>query len=168
MKLFYVNEIKNSVSGAPKYLDPTEHYDEIWDADKTAQYLGVYLNNIGQNGLKYQGDGKHTVTYSNNGKIARDIMSFEYSFKDTKVIVSTSKNSSPYDCLYSFDDEIITTYVQGVAVVFAGTVGTKAEQPANQDLLIADFEDNGVNYRVKAENISHLDFYKVVLSVITG
>ena len=34
--------------------------------------------------------------------------------------------------------------------------------------FIADFENNGVNYRVKAENISHLDFYKIVLSVITG
>ncbi len=166
--IFYFNDIKNTASAAPKYLDPAEHYEEIWDADKTARYLGLYLNSIHHNGLNYQGDGKHKVTFKNNGELVRDIMSFEYSFEDTKVIVSTSKIGYPYDCIYGFDDEKITTYVQSVPVIFAGTVGTTAKHQVNKDFLVADFERNGVNYRVKAENISHIDFYKIVLSVITG
>ncbi len=167
-QVFFINEIKSTVSAALKYLDPSEHYEEIWDADKTAHYLGMYLNNIRHNGLNYQGDGKHKVTYKNNGELARDIMSFEYSFQDTKVIVSTSKISYPYDSIYALDDEKISTYVQGIPVVFAGTVGTTAEHQVNKDFLVADFEHNGVNYRVKAENITHGDFYKVVQSIITG
>lgn len=167
-QLFFVNEIKSTVSAALKYLDPAEHYEETWDANKTAHYLGKYLNNIRHNGLNYQGDGSHKVTYKNNGELARDIISFEYSFQDTKVIVSTSKISYPYDCIYGFDDEKITTYVQSVPVIFAGTVGTTAEHQVNKDFLVADFEHNGVNYRVKADNITHYDFYKVVQSIITG
>ena len=109
------------------------------------------------------------MTYKKNGELVRDIMSFEYSFEDTKVIVSTSKIGYPYDCIYTFDDEKITTYVKSVPVVFAGTVGTTScMQQVNKGFLVADFEYKGVNYRVKAENISHIDFYKIVLSVITG
>ena len=167
-QLLFVNEIKSTVSASLKYLDPAKHYEETWDADKTAHYLGKYLNNIRHNGLNYQGDGSHKVTYKNNGELARDIISFEYSFQDTKVIVSTSKISYPYDCIYGFDDEKITTYVQSVPVIFAGNVGTTAEHQVDKDFLVADFEHNGVNYRVKADNITHYDFYKVVQSIITG
>ena len=167
-QLFFVNEIKSTVSAALKYLDPAEHYEETWDADKTAHYLGKYLNNIRHNELGYQGNGDHKVTYKNNGELARDVMSFEYSFKDTTVIVSTSKMGYPYDCIYGFDDEKITTYVESIPVIFAGTVGTTAEHQVNKDFLVADFEHNGVNYRVKADNITHYDFYKVVQSIITG
>lgn len=168
--VYYINEIKNTVSAAPKYLDPAEHYEETWDADKTALYLGVYLNNIRRNGLNYQGDGSHKVTYKNNGELARDIISFEYSFQDTKVIVSTSKLSYPYDCLYSLDEKI-TTYLteEAVPVIFIGTKGTIGDNnEVLQELMVADFEYDGVKYRVKAENISPVDFYKIVVSVITG
>ena len=170
--LFYVNQIENTASAKFKYLEPAEHYEETWDADKTAQYLGIYLNNIGQGGLKYQGDGKHAVTYKNNGELARDIMSFEYSFKDTTVIVSTSKIGYPYDCIYELDENKETTFNldgKSYSVKFAASVGSKSEQqPELMELFVADFENNGVKYRVKAENISHIDFYKVVKSVITG
>ena len=60
-QVFFVNEIKSTVSAALKYLDPAEHYEETWDANKTAHYLGKYLNNIRHNGLNYQGDGSHKV-----------------------------------------------------------------------------------------------------------
>lgn len=171
-QLFYVNEIENTISGALKYLDPAKHYTETWDADKTAQHLGIYLNNIRHNGLKYKGDGTHTVTYSNDGVLVRDIMAFEYSFKDTKILVSASKLGTPYDCIYTLGSNEITNIKLGdkiFKVKFAGTVGSNAEQqPEIMDLLVADFESYGVNYRIKAENISHSDFYKIVVSVITG
>lgn len=170
--LFYANQIENTASAKFKYLDPAEHYDETWDADKTAHYLGVYLNNIGHNGLKYQGDGKHVVTYKNNGELARDIMYFKYSFKDTEVKVSASKLMTPYDCIYLLDENEETTFKldgKSYTVKFAASVGSKAEQqPEIMELFVADFESDGVKYRVEAENISHIDFYKIVVSVITG
>lgn len=171
-QLFYVNEIKSTANAALKCRIPEEHYTEIWDEDKTAQYLGVYLNNVGHYGLEYKGDGNHEVIFHKNGELAHDIMYFRYSFKETEVSVATSKLSYPYDCLYELDENKETTFKLGgksYTVKFAGSVGSKSEQQAElMELLVADFESNGVKYRVKAENISHIDFYKIVVSIITG
>lgn len=167
--LFYLNKIENTAGAKFKYLDPSEHYEEIWDVDKTGQYLGVYLNNIRHNGLSYQGDGTQTVTYSKNGELVRAIMSFSYSFKDTEVNVRASKIGYPYDCLYSLDENKESRLKVGDGyynVLFAGK--SSENNPEIMALLVADFQNNGVKYRVKAENISHYDFYKIVVSVITG
>ena len=99
-------------------------------------------------------------------------MYFKYSFKDTEVKISASKIMTPYDCVYKLEENEETEVGlngKNYTVKFAASVGSKSEQqPDLIELFVADFENNGVKYRIEAENITHIDFYKIVCSVITG
>ena len=46
-------------------------------------------------------------------------------------------------------------------MLFAGAAGGE-NATENQTLIVADFELNGVNYRVKAENTTLTNFYRLI------
>ena len=95
-------------------------------------------------------------------------MGFSYKYSGSEFTVAVSKLSLPYDCIYALEESKKTnvgTEKGSVEVLFAGAAGGE-NTTKNQTLIVADFELNGVNYRVKAENISLTSFYNIVRSIL--
>lgn len=163
----YLNQIDGIANAAPLYLDPAKHYTEGWNNEKVTQYLGIDLSNLGSE-FEYIGEQNHTVTYRNDGTLVRDLIGFSYKYAGSEYTVAASKLSLPYDCIYALEESKKTnvgTEKGSVEVLFAGAAGGE-NATENQTLIVADFELNGVNYRVKAENISLTSFYNFVRSIL--
>lgn len=165
----YLNQIDGIASAAPIYLDPAKHYTKDWDNKQVADYLGLDFSNLGS-AYKYVGNANHTVTYNNSGSLVRDLVCFNYKYNDIEFTMAASKLGVPYDCIYSLSENK-TTSVKAkngmVDVLFAASAGENEKQPEIQKLLVADFQYNGVYYRVTAENVSVADFYELINCVLS-
>lgn len=164
----YLNQIDGIASAAPLYLDPAKHYTKDWDNKQVADYFGVDLSNLSSK-YKYIGNANHTVTYNNSDSLVRDLVCFNYKYSDIEFIVTASRLGVPYDCVYSLDGEKTTSVKStngSVDVLFAATIGGNEKQLEPQKLMVADFQYNGVCYRVTAENISVTEFYSIVSTIL--
>lgn len=173
--LFAVNEITGTLGAAFKYRDPELHYNETWDLAKAIDYLGVDIPNAVAAlpdglGLKYiQNDG-FTVVYENNGTLVEDRMCYEFEGKDgAKVMVLASKLRIPYDCLYSTDTEAVTniripeTDEVIPVLVYAQD---KSEATMDYELYVADFEYNGIFYRIHVEHIRAYNLDSLIREIV--
>lgn len=164
----HLNQIDGIASAAPLYLDPAKHYTKDWDNKQVADYLGLDFSNLGS-AYKYVGNANHTVTYNNSGSLVRDLVCFNYKYNDIEFTMAASKLGVPYDCIYSLSENKTTSVKakNGMAdVLFAASAGENEKQPEIQKLMVADFQYNGVCYRVTAENISATEFYNIVNSIL--
>lgn len=160
--LFAINEITGTMSAAKKYYDPAQHYNETWDSVKMKEYLGVDIINainVLPSGLemKYTGGGEFAVTYENNGTLVEDRTCYEFVGKEhQKVTVLASKLRIPYDCLYQLDSEKETTFKLHNGDLIRALVAAqhKWETTMEYAFYVADFEYNGVYYRIQTENIT--------------
>lgn len=164
---FTVNNIIGQMSGAKPYRDPAEHYTETWSAQQMVGYLGVDLAQLSTylpKDLAYVKRDGFTVTYHNDGNIVEDFASFSYTGTDRRTLtVLASKVGTPYDAVYSLETDN-TERIGGVEVLIGGM--SKDGTSNDYDFFYADFEADGINYRVKADNLTGEEFYKAVEGII--
>lgn len=163
----YLNEIMRVINAAPPYLDPSKHHTANWSNQEAAEYLGVDLSNLGH-GFENVGDNDHIVTYNNDGSLVRDLVGFSYKYAENEFSIAASRLTVPYDCIYTLDQNKktpIPTANGSVDVLFAGSTNGDKD---NLALIVADFENNGVYYRVKAENVSLANFSLIVKAIINN
>ncbi len=161
-KIFAFNKIVGSASAACRYRDPAQHYDEKWDEDKTAAYLGVDLRRVPEflsEKMARVGGGEFTVTYRNDGTLVEDVVS--YSFEGNagqQLSLSASRLGVPYDCIYSLETEIATPVrLRSTGEIVSVLVATDGE-----GLYIGDFAYADVNYRIRVENTSPIIIDRLV------
>lgn len=171
--LCYINQIESTVnadiSGPTPY---SEHYAESWDNEKMTAYLGINFSRI--NELYTLDSYNHGVWYKKaDNTLVRDYSNFAYSSEKNSFQISASKLEMPRDCIITTNEEVKETKVGTangpVKVKFFGTVGTKSEEnPEIQAIMIAEFEYKNVYFRVKANEISAFNFYKIVSLIVNG
>lgn len=171
-QLCYVNKIENIASSALAYLDPAKHHTEEWDDNKVASYLGIDLTTIHEDvrvkDLEYQyvNAREHSIIFNNDGTMVRDIVAYDYQNTNSEITITASKLVTPYDCIYSLDEEVKTncgTKNGNVEVLFASSSGDVA---GILELIVADFELKGVQYRVEGQNIALIDFFNFVFTIL--
>ncbi len=160
--LFGINEITGTVNTAPLYRDPDLHYDEIWDLDKTVEYLGVDVVQAvaalpEDLGLQYVENNEFTVTFENDGTLVVDRICYNFSGNDgANLTVLASKLGCPYDCIYSSDTDKIT-YIRvpekDATVSLTVYAQNKSDTP-EYNFYVIDYEYAGNNYRIISENIA--------------
>lgn len=160
--LFAGNKILSKISAAPKYRDPKEHHKEFWTEAQIIEYLGVNLAALSNmpNDLTYTQRGDFRILFHNNGEIVEDYQAFVYKGENNrKVEVLVSKIATPYDYIYNLgtDDK---TSVGGSEVLFGVQLNSK--DSSKYDFFYADFVDGGLYYRVKADNLTPIEFYEIV------
>ncbi len=164
---FTVNNIIGQMSGAKPYRDPAEHYTETWSAQQMVGYLGVDLTQLSPylpEDLAYVKRDGFTVTFHNDGNIVEDFASFSYTGTDGRTLtVLASKVGTPYDSVYSLETNN-TENIGGVEALIGGM--SKNAKSDDYDFFYADFEANGINYRVKADNLTGEEFYNAVEGII--
>lgn len=164
---FTVNTIASYSSASPLYLDPDDHYTESWDSRKIADYLGWAPETLGNDYLS-EGPAFVCVTYSLDGTLVRDTMSFSYSLDGSRITLSASRISPPYDCIYVLESENKTTLrvEDKVSEVLFFADPHKEGEHEDYSLMIADFESGGVYYRLRAEDVTVDDFFNTVVSIL--
>lgn len=154
----YGNKITAQANAAKLHFDPALYYEKKCSSEQMAEYFGRDFTRI--DGLEYTGRYENfKIIFANNGKIAYDTSSFTYNNRSVTVLVS--KIGTPYDCNYMLESNNVSNFKtkSGALVgVLAGTDG--------KGFYLADFEYNGINYRITAENSDDSEFVKVIENVI--
>lgn len=180
--LVFINEIESKMT-ASKLNYETDYYTiDSFTEEEMVKYLGKDLRNLtfpNQEGnWKYQSrDGYEVVYEKESGNIANDWSYYNYVREDNrKLLIRAGKVMMPYDCEYMYGSDpketSFKTATGGMRIVIGGTQreNTMSEvQVADNDLyefLVADFEYDGIYYRVEAENIKGQEFHEIIESIL--
>ncbi|MBO5360340.1 MAG: hypothetical protein J6B25_05790 [Clostridia bacterium] len=154
---------------SPKYYSP-ELYDNItWTDAQAAEYFGKDFSSLSfmPDGLSFNGNNEHKVVYGKNGNIAKDWCYFRYdkSYGASTVTLSVSKTGAPYDYVYATEDEVgasqcITPGVDVSYYMYAHNKDTVLP------LCVADFEKDGIYYRLEAEYLEFDKFCEILKSIV--
>lgn len=174
-RLFAINEITKATNAAPLYRDPALHYNEVWDLDKTVDYLGV---NILQSvsalpkglSLQYTENNEFIVVFENNGTLVEDRICYNFSGNNgAKLTVLASKLRNPYDCVYASDtDEVTNIRIPETDEIIPLLVYAqrRSESALEYHFYVIDFEYGGNYYRITAENIHPRNLDSLVRSIV--
>ena len=166
--LFGINEITQAVSATPLYRDPDLHYSEVWDLDKTIDYLDADIIQAVAAlpeglGLEYIEDHAFSVIFKNDGTLAQAVIGYNFSGnRGTKLTVLASKLTAPYDCIYMSNTDKITSIripEKDITIPLRVYAKNKSDSALEYNFYVIDFEYAGNYYRITGENISsyHLD-----------
>lgn len=175
-----VNEVKSSTAAAKLYFDPAIHCEEEWDENKAAEYFGIDCSKLEfrMPGWEYTGKTDSVVSYIEDGSLLYDWNYFHYTRWDKQgLTISVGKCTPPYDCIYLLESEAGTpfkTATGGMEVILGGIPKEKgveyesviAQNFAMYEQCFADFEQEGVYYRVEATNVTANEFYGIVQDII--
>lgn len=164
---FTVNNIIGQMSAAKMHYDPAKYYTETWTPQQITDYYGIDFSKISYKpkDLSYVEQDHFTMIFSNDGKMAENYSShFSYTGENGRELtILVSKSGRPYDCIYSLETSK-TEKINGNEVLIGGML--KSEGSNEYGFFYADFEADGINYRVKADNLTGEEFYKAVEGVI--
>ncbi len=154
---------------APKYYSP-ELYDNItWSDAQAAEYFGKDFSALSfmPDDLSFNGDNNHEVIFDKNGNIEKDWCYFRYDkgYGGCVVTLSVSKKGAPYDYVYATEDEVGTSrhITPGVDVSYYMYAHNK---DTVLPLCVADFEKDGIYYRLEAEYLEFDKFCEILIGII--
>ncbi len=185
------NEVGELIDAARIWRDP-ELYDRIqWDKNAVIEYYGKDLTPayIPDGLTAAVGNGTASVMADKSGKIVEDTLwlGFYHDYyedgspKLTEDVVATkgfsmtaSKIGLLNDCLYILpENEVKTSDIDGTAVTFGyrpmpyGPYDPDTHEPSGYyDMYVAEFEYDGIEYQIVAEQMEAKEVVKVVSSII--
>lgn len=192
----YFNEVEGVSDAASKWYgyDP-ELYDTdvVWDKDEVKNYYGKDLTPlyIPDGLVAASGNGTARVVLEKNGKVVKDTvaLSFYHDYyedgspkltEDVAAVkgfsITVSKIGLLNDCLYILpENEVKTSDIDGTAVTFGyrsmpyGPYDPDTHEPSGYyDMYVAEFEHDGIEYEIVAEQMKAEEVVKVVSSIIYG
>ena len=190
----YFNEVEGISDAAPKWYDP-ELYDTdvVWDKDEVKNYYGNDLTPlyIPDGLVAASGNGTARVVLEKNGKVVKDTVALNFyhdyyedgSPKLTEDVaavkgfsITASKIGILSDCIYLLpENEVKTSDIDGTAVTFGyrsmpyGPYNPDTHEPSGYyDMYVAEFEYDGIEYQIVAEQMEAEEVVKVVSSIICG
>ena len=190
----YFNEVEGVSDAAPKWYDP-ELYDTdvVWDKDEVKNYYGNDLTPlyIPDGLVAASGNGTARVVLEKNGKVVKDTVALNFyhdyyedgSPKLTEDVaavkgfsITASKIGILSDCIYLLpENEVKTSDIDGTAVTFGyrsmpyGPYNPDTHEPSGYYYMyVAEFEYDGIEYQIVAEQMEAEEVVKVVSSIICG
>ena len=190
----YFNEVEGVLDAAPKWYDP-ELYDTdvVWDKDEVKNYYGKDLTPlyIPDGLVAASGNGTARVVLEKNGKVVKDTVALSFyhdyyedgSPKLTEDVagvkgfsITVSKIGLLHDCLYILpENEVKTSDIDGTAVTCGyrpmpyGPNDPDTHEPSGYyEIYVAEFEHDGIEYEILAEQMEAEEVVKVVSSIIYG
>lgn len=190
----YFNEVEGVLDTALKWYDP-ERYDTdvVWDKDEVKNYYGKDLTPlyIPDGLVAASGNGTARVVLEKNGKVVKDTvtLSFYHDYyedgspkltEDVAAVkgfsITASKIGLLSDCIYLLpENEAKTSDIDGTAVTFGyrsmpyGPYDPDTHEPSGYyDMYVVEFEYDGIEYQIVAEQMEAEEVVKVVSSIICG
>lgn len=163
------------------YFDPKTTHEEQWTEEKTVKYLGkdirpAYLpENLSKNRQEAD-NATQFVIMNNDGTAAYDNINYYY-YADPEnpaspsLSVKASKGKLPLECvLYRSQDQKESTIngsklLVGHEVIQSEPVDGSSAAASTYDLYYAEFQYEGVGYRVVSKYLPQEEFVKVLVSL---
>ena len=187
------NEVGALTDAARIWRNP-ELYDHIqWDKNAVIEYYGKDLNPAYiPDGLTAAiGNGTARVIVDKSGNIVEDTvrLNFYHDYyedgtpkltEDVAAVkgfsITASKIGILSDCIYLLpENEVKTSDIDGTAVTFGyrsmpcGPYNPDTHEPSGYfDMYVAEFEYDGIEYQIVAEQMEAEEVVKVVSSIIYG
>lgn len=170
--LFYINSIIGEATPAKRAYDKKDHYGVDYSAEEMETYVGIDMDSIMSqlpSDMAYV-PSTHNVIMKTNGEIVYDAAHFL--IKDSnggRITVSAGRVLPPYDCVYMLKSESVSELKtdKGMVYVLAGGKDYDEEKGAF-GFFFADFEYDGVYYRIEVENIYREKIIAVLFNSILG
>lgn len=162
VQVFTINEVKNTISGARKYYDPKLYDNITWTHEEMTEYYGIDLSDLPSkvfidDNYTTEPSAEYPVTIAKDGTVAEDAICFNYANEyDSKLKITASKITTPYDCIYELDTKEKVN-INDVSVLMGGVKNSDS-----YDFLYADFSKNGINYRFEAEGMWDKEFFDII------
>ncbi len=189
------NELSDmQVDASRLWRDPDLYEEVFWDENAVKEYYGKDLvpAYIPDGLLPGHGNGTgHAYIQKSDGKVIEDEMwlNFYHAYNDDGNPKQT-EDVSAYKglqlhasrlgilscCLYILpENEVKTSDIGGISVTFGyrpmpyGPYDAETHEPSGfYDLYVAEFEFEGIDYRIVAEQMERNELVKVVSSIIFG
>ncbi len=164
--LFYINHITGRATAAKRAFDRENYYGVDWSAEEAEKYIGIDIDAI----LAQLPDDmvyiphSHNIIMKTDGSIADDgVHFFIEDGKGGSITISAGRVLPPYDCIYTLRTESVNELVceSGTVTLLVG--GNYDEEKESFDFIFADFELEGVKFRIEFENIQR---EKIIASVL--
>ena len=193
MDNIFFNEVGTLKDAARIWRNP-ELYDHIqWDKNAVIEYYGKDLSPayIPDGLTAANGNGTARVIVDKSGNIVEDTVRLNFyhdyyedgSPKLTEGVtarkgfsITASKIGILSDCIYLLpENEVKTSDIDGTAVTFGyrsmpyGPYNPDTHEPSGYyDMYVAEFEYDGIEYQIVAEQMEAEEVVKVVSSIIYG
>lgn len=190
----HFNEIEGFSDAARIWFDPALYdTDVVWGKDEVTDYYGKDLTPlyIPDGLVAASGNGTAKVILDKNGKVIYDTIWLDFyhdyyedgSPKLTEDVaalkgfsITASKIGILSDCVYLLpENEVKTSDIDGTAVTFGyrsmpyGPYNPDTHEPSGYyDMYVAEFEYDGIEYQIVAEQMEAEEVVKVVSSIIYG
>lgn len=151
---------------------PPEQYEEVEMSNTEAEeYFGKDFSKIpfsDSDKMVFHDNGTHKIICSKNGEIVSDWCRFQYNghyYGGMTLFVEISKTGAEYDCVYITQDEISK---HGFMIDGVETKLYLLPIHAGSDYryCIAEFEHNGLHYRVEGRSTEFERFYNILKTII--
>ena len=189
----FLNELGAPVDGARRWYDPELYENVAWDREAVTAYYGKELTPpYIPDGLRAApGNGTATIIADMSGRVVEDTvwLGFYHDYyedgspkltEDAAACkgfsIAASRLGLLRDCLYLLPEhEVRASDIGEVSVTFGyrpmpyGPYAPDTHAPSGDyDLYVAEFEQDGIEYQIVAEQMSAEELVKVVSSVICG
>ena len=193
MSGIFINQVESFASADYARYNLETDVETIWDKDDIISYYGTDLApEYIPNGLLASEENAHATVYtSQDGKVVEDTVCLNYyheyyedgSPKLTENIaatkgftISVSKIGIADDCYYLLpENEIKLSDIEGIAITFGyrsmpyGPYHSETHEPSGYyDMYVAEFEKDGVEFKIVAHQVEIEELVKVVSSIICG
>ncbi len=151
------------------YYSPDIYDEKTWTVAQTAEYFGKDFSSLSfmPDGFSFTGNNKHKVIFDKKGTLEKDWCYFRYDSGEQggAVTLSVSRTGRPYDCVYVSEQEVkAAEYITpGIDVNFYLDVGGK---DVTAFLCVADFEKDGIYYRLEAEYLEFDKFCEILIGIV--
>lgn len=190
----HFNEIEGFSDAARIWFDPALYDTDVaWGKDEVTDYYGKDLTPlyIPDGLVAASGNGTAKVILDKNGKVIYDTIWLDFyhdyyedgSPKLTEDVaalkgfsITVSKIGLLNDCCYILpENEVKTSDIDGTVVTFGyrsmpyGPYNPDTHEPSGYyDMYVAEFEYDGIEYQIVAEQMEAEEVVKVVSSIIYG
>ncbi len=175
-----VNELENTVDGAPLWYDPALYDRQVWDRAAMVDYFDADLTPpwlpkdwVCQRGGSYVSE--------KGGAIVHDTLWMGCSlpdagYEEAGLDLTASKLGQLGDCIYLLpENEVVSSDIAGTPVTFGyrampyGPYAPETKEPAGHyDLYVAEFTLGDMQIQLVARRMALEDVVRVTAGIITG
>lgn len=162
----FISGIKQA---SPKYYSPELYDTVIWTNTQAAEYFGKDFSALSfmPDNLSFNGNYVHKIIFDKNVNIEKDSCYFRYDNGESGCVVtlSVSKTGLPYDCVYVSEQNVEAVQLVSSGVDVRFYLDSVGKDTANR-LCVADFEKDGIYYRLEAEYLEFDKFCNILIGII--
>ncbi len=162
----FISDIKQA---SPKYYSPELYDNKTWANAQATEYFGKDFSALSfmPDSLCFKGNDEHKVIFDKNGKVEKDSCYFRYDNGDSGCVVtlSVSKTGAPYDCVYVSEQNVEAVQFISSGVYVRFYLDSVGKDTVNR-LCVADFEKEGIYYRLQAEYVEFDKFCNILIGII--